>query len=95
MARFFSALTVTGSLMRLLILCHVENAVHIGEPTNNNGLFSLSFFIALSRMTLESTSHSAPSVLAVVRSSPKHPFPPRASLSAGCGHRFQTGVRNR
>ena len=69
MARFFSALTVTGSLMRLLILYHVENAVHIGEPTNNNGLSSLSFFMALSRMTLESKSHSAPSVSAVVRSS--------------------------
>ena len=41
------------------------------QPTNNNGLSSLSFFMTLSRMTLESKSHSALSVSAVVKSNAK------------------------
>ena len=34
-ARFRSAATTYGSLMQLLILCQVEKAVHIGDPTKS------------------------------------------------------------
>ena len=78
-ALFFSAATVTGSRMQLLILCHVENAVHIGEPMSSIGFSSLSFCIARSRMTFMSKSHGNPSASGVVRSRAK----PGINLSSG------------
>ena len=36
-ARFFSNATTIGSRMRFLILCHVVNAVHIGDPMSRIG----------------------------------------------------------
>ena len=68
-ARFNSPATVTGHRILLLIRCHVENAVHIGDPTSSMGFSSASFFLARSRMTTSSKSHGRPSVSTVVNSS--------------------------
>ena len=55
------AATVTGHLILLLILCHVEKVVHIGEPTSSKGRSSMTFLRARSLMILSSKSHMRPS----------------------------------
>ena len=63
----------------LLILCHVEKAVHIGDPTSSMG-FSLAIrFRARSLVSASSKSNNRASVSAVVESRVK----PGMILSSG------------
>ena len=63
-----SAATATGLLILLLIRYQVENAVHIGKPTNSMGLSSRTRLVALSLISFSSKSQGLPSPSEVVRS---------------------------